>query len=108
MSLDVYLEVDGDDDEVYSANITHNLNQMADKAGLYECMWRPDEHGFEYAHQIIALLENGLKVLKRDPTYFRKFNSANGWGNYDNFVHFVEKYLAACREYPTAKIRVSR
>ena len=29
--------------EVYSANITHNLNTMADEAGIYKHLWRPDE-----------------------------------------------------------------
>jgi len=27
----------------YSDNITHNLNTMADNAGIYEHLWRPDE-----------------------------------------------------------------
>jgi hypothetical protein len=26
---------------VYNANITHNLGKMAEKAGLYETLWRP-------------------------------------------------------------------
>ena len=35
MSLDVWL-VEVLPTEVYSANITHNLNRMADEAGIYE------------------------------------------------------------------------
>ncbi len=31
--------------EVYSANITHNLGEMADKAGIYYALWRPEEKG---------------------------------------------------------------
>jgi hypothetical protein len=30
-------------DEVYSRNITHNLNRMAEAAGLYIALWRPGE-----------------------------------------------------------------
>lgn len=29
--------------EVYSANITHNLGRMAAEAGIYEALWRPGE-----------------------------------------------------------------
>ena len=39
MSLDVYLMVDNE--RVYDANITHNLNSMASEAGCYEALWRP-------------------------------------------------------------------
>ena len=63
MSLDVTL-TNADGAEVYSANITHNLNRMAMEAGIYECLWRPDEHGITKAAQIIAqnLTDIGLKV----------------------------------------------
>lgn len=37
MSLDVYLMIDGDC--VYSRNITHNLNNMAEAAGI-QCFTR--------------------------------------------------------------------
>ena len=40
MSLDVYLKREGVE-TVYCANITHNLNVMAGKAGIYEALWRP-------------------------------------------------------------------
>lgn len=39
---------------------------------------------------------------------FRAYDSPNGWGTYDNFVPWLEKYLAACEEYPDAEVRVSR
>jgi len=32
----------------------------------------------------------------------------NGWGLYEDFVPWIERYLAACEEYPEAIIRVSR
>lgn len=34
---------DDESDEVYSANITHNLNRMAEAAGIYLALWRPSE-----------------------------------------------------------------
>jgi len=93
---------------VYDANITHNLNTMADKAGIYYALWRPEEIGKTKAKDIIELLEKGLADLKQRPEYFKQFNSSNGWGMYDNFVPFVENYLKACKENPNCKIVISR
>lgn len=140
MSLDVYLirkkwisydageTFTEENEEVYNANITHNLGEMADKAGIYEALWRPhrlkegynipeEDHDAEYkfeeantikAIDIIQYLEKGLADLKARPEHFEKFNSPNGWGTYVNFVPFVEKYLNACKQYPDAKVEVWR
>lgn len=120
MSLDVYLirkkylsydegkNYEEDNEEVYWANITHNLNKMADEAGIYEVLWRPEEKDYEIAEDIIKPLSVGLKLLESDPERFRKFNPENGWGNYTNLVEFVKNYLTACIEYPKAKIDISR
>ncbi len=106
MSLDVYLQ--GKPGEVlYSANITHNLNKMADAAGIYRCMWRPDEIGIKTASQLIEPLTQGLALLKAEPERFEAFSSPNGWGMYKHFVPFVEKYLNACKEHPEASVEVS-
>ena len=113
---------------VYDSNITHNLGSMAQKAGLYEALWRPymlhkewkdnflddeQEGMFEegvtmYAKDIISKIEEGLKFLKRKPEYFEEFNSPNGWDMYENFVPFVENYLNACKEHPEAIVKTSR
>ena len=120
MSLDVYLNrkwylsydegktYTEDDEQVYWANITHNLGKMAGEAGIYEALWRPEEIGKTKASEIVELLEKGLADLKARPEHFEKFNSPNGWGMYEHFVPFVEEYLEACKEYPDAIIRVSR
>ncbi len=92
----------------YDANITHNLNKMADAAGLYEALWSPTEIGAKTAHDLIGKLGVGLDVLKKDPEHFKKFNPDNGWGKYENLVVFVEKYLNACIENPDAEIEISK
>lgn len=94
--------------ELYWANITHNLNKMAAEASIYQALWRPEEINSTKAKNIIELLEKGLKDLKSRPEYFEQFNSSNGWGLYENFVAFVEKYLKACKEFSDAEIYVSR
>lgn len=99
---------DEEDFIVYSRNITHNLNTMADEAGIYAALWRPDENGIEHARQLIEPLTEGLTLLRSDPARFKKFNPKNGWGDYEGLVAFVESYLDACRKHPDSKVTVSR
>lgn len=94
--------------EVYSANITHNLGKMADEAGVYYALWRPEEKGWKLAKDIIEPLEQGLKNLEDNPDRFKQFNPENGWGSYEGLVEFVKNYLTACKEYPEAEIYASR
>jgi hypothetical protein len=98
----------GGGDEVYSSNITHNLNTMADAAGIYQHLWRPEEVQATKACDLIGPLADGLGILRADPEKFKKLNPENGWGDYEGLVEFVEKYLAACKANPDAMIRVSR
>jgi len=94
--------------EVYAANITHNLARMADKAGLYEYLWRPDELGVTKARELIAPLQAGLIVLGKYPGTFKALNPPNGWGTYEGLIRFVAGYLQACIEWPDATVRVWR
>jgi hypothetical protein len=107
MSLDVYLRAVRLT-KVYSANITHNLNKMADEARIYKHLWRPDEIGITKAEQLIEPLRAGLELLVSDPERFKKFNPANGWGDYEGLVKFVQDYLSSCEENPDAEIEISR
>lgn len=107
MSLDVYL-TDAAGNEVYSDNITHNLNRMAGEAGIYECLWRPDEHGITHARQIVEPLAAGLALLVTGKARFEAFNAENGWGLWENFVPWCANYLQACRDNPDALVTVSR
>lgn len=99
---------DSDSTEVYSGNITHNLNTMAGEAGIYKPLWRPDEIGITKAEQLIEPLTTGLALLRAEPSRFRKLNPSNGWGDYEGLVRFVDRYLAACLEHPAANVAVSR
>ena len=107
MSLDVYLTV-VKPTEIYWRNITHNMGKMADAAGIYEALWRPEEIGITKAEQLIVPLKKGLKKLLSNSKKFKKYNPQNGWGSYDALVEFVTDYLKACEENPDAEIRVSR
>ncbi len=107
---------------LYESNITHNLGIMAQEAHIYDILWRPfrlhgltDKEDLEseteeivYAKELIPMLKLGLKDMKERPDYYKKFNSENGWGLYEHFVPFVEKYLNACIKYPESIVRVDR
>jgi hypothetical protein len=107
MSLDVYLS-EVRETTIYDRNITHNLNKMADEAGIYKHLWRPEEIEITKADQLIAPLREGLALLLSDPERFKKFDPENKWGDYDGLVDFVREYLAACEENPNASVSVSR
>ena len=107
MSLDVRLMVT-EPHEIYEANITHNLWEMAAHAGIYDAMWHPEAIGATKAKHIISLLETGLKVLEAEPKRLKKLNPNNGWGTYDGLVTFTRNYLKACIDNPEADIEVSR
>ena len=112
MSLDITLynnccEKCGRGDEVYSANITHNLTTMAKYAGIYDVIWHPEDIA-KTARDIIPDLSHGFNKLKTFPERYIKYEPTNGWGTYKGFIDFVEKYLEACTKYPESIIEVSR
>lgn len=125
MSLDVYLTEKQPDhkcvcpdcghehtaetwETLFEANITHNLICMADEAGLYDCLWRPDENDMKVARDLIEPMTRGLATLEADRARFEEFEPENGWGSYDGLVSFVRRYLHACHEHPDALVSVSR
>jgi hypothetical protein len=95
-------------EELFSANITHNLNNMASAAGIYEYIWRPSEVGVEKAQNLIEPLTRGLETLRNEEDIMKAYNPTNGWGSYETLVNLVENYLEACKQYPDATVEVCR
>ena len=113
MSLDIDLTANGCEhcgrsDEVFDANITHNLGRMAEEAGLYKVLWRAEENDIEEAWQLILPLIAGIDDMVARPDHYKQFNSENGWGTYKHFLPWLQKLHAACEEWPEAKVRTSR
>lgn len=118
MSLDVYLYAPTECEHcgkpskstevLYTSNITHNLSGMADAAGLYDVLWRPDERFYTHAKQLIPPLKSGLARLKAHAADYTAMNPKNGWGKYEYLVDFVENYLQACKSYPKSYVIASR
>ncbi len=96
------------DRELFTANITHNLVTMAEAAGIYMHLWRPEEIGIKTAGELMDPLREGYRLLINEPGRFKKLNPSNGWGSYEGLVKFVKNYLAACIENPDAIIEVCR
>lgn len=95
---------------VFEANITHNLRRMADVAGFYGPLWRPEEQAppIRHARELAPALEEGLRRLRAEPLLFKAYDSLSGWGAYDDFLPWLERLLAACHEHPDAEIQVCR
>jgi len=93
---------------LFDYNITHNLGEMAEYAGLYGYLWEPDSHNITKASDLIEPLKNGLKELERFPATYSALNPENGWGDYNGLVKFVKAYLQECEANPEATIEVSR
>ena len=107
MSLDISLHAVRPT-EIYSLNITHNLNNMAEEAGIYKHLWRPEELGITKASGLIEPLRAGLELLLAEPARFKTFNPPNGWGDYEWLCEAVNAYLRACVCNADADVRVSR
>lgn len=123
LNIDLYFEVQTGNteepilqQEVFSANITHNLNTMAEKADFYDALWHLEKTpvGFwikkepiTLAKELLPYLEHGLNQLKTFPEFFKQFSASNGWGTYEQFIPWIEKLIEACKQYPDALVRVS-
>lgn len=102
------LEAEYDDSKLFSHNITHNLNTMADAAGLYDVLWNPESKGITTASQLIPFLERGIKELIANPDKYKAFTPPNNYGNYDNLIDFCKTVLQNCRENPDAIIELCK
>lgn len=107
MGLNIYLtkimEV-----EVAEQGITHNVIPMAKLCGVYEAIWRGDEHDYEKAEQLIPVLIEGIAIAKARYDELVELNPSNGWGTASGFVWFLQKLLSDCKKFPDATLTFSR
>ena len=93
--------------KVFTISITANLTGMAQAAGLYHCLWKPDEIHVNLAFDAIESLRAGLMRLKTSQKLYEQYDPPSGYGDYDNLMNVVEEYLKACLAYPNTFIRIS-
>ena len=98
----------------WSANITHNLGEMADHVPvgdttLYKACWRPEEIGIKTAGELLPLIVEGLHYMIDHRKELEQYNSPNGWGSYNGFMKFLLNYKEALEDNgPDCEIEVSR
>ena len=102
----------------WSANITHNLGNMADQipviinemeTTLYYICWRPEEI-FETPTTDLVLegLLQGINYMLLHRKELLEFESPNGWGTYAGFMKFLLNYKQACEDNLGCEVEVSR
>ena len=106
MGLDI--DIKYMDEVTHWQNITHNLAEMADEAGIYDILWRPEENGIKLAEQLIEPLRQAIREMEKDPARFSAHNADNGWETYKDFLPWLEELLAVCIEHPDGKVSASR
>lgn len=108
MSLDVYLNLDGEC--VFEANITHNLGRMARAVSedFYYVLWTPQDLAVDKAVDLLGALNEGILTLVSMPAHFQTFDAENGWGTYENLLRFVRAYRNAIEENPNATVVACR
>lgn len=104
MSLDIHLS-DVVETEVFWQNITHNVNKMWRKAGVYEALY--ESHG-KRAGEFVEILEAGLEDMLNNFGDYKKLDAENGWGKTEHAIRFLYFTLKAFKQYPNGTIGVSR
>lgn len=109
MSLVFYLDCQHCGTHLFSKNITHNLNEMAEACGLYDVLWHASsvvdgKPVQPKASTLTDQIEKGLQELIADPEKYKQYNPDNGWGDYDGLVEFAATCLEACKQFPDAAV----
>lgn len=98
MSLDVYIKSKKkEEDYRWVANITHNMNKMAqkifvskNKETLYDYVWRPEELYREiYTNEMKNVLTKGICIMISKRKSLLKYEPENGWGLMIHFLSFL-------------------
>ena len=110
MSLDFYLMVPDEtapDGQryVFGENATHNLTPMWREACVYDALYMSDGRP---AWSQIATLMLGVLTMIVYPDTFKALEPANGWGNYEGALEFLQNVCQACVSNPEAIIHISK
>lgn len=98
MSLDIWTKS-------VSKNITHNLIEMFEAAGIYDALYMSEG---KTASNVLPKLKSALIDMKARPEFYKQFDSPNGWGLYVNAVPWLEDLIAGLEISPKAKIHVDK
>jgi len=89
--------------EVIDANITHNVNKMWIKAGIYDELYKSEG---KKVSEVIGKLEVGLTKMIIDSKGYTELNPENGWGSYDGAVKWLTNLIMELKKYPDGIIEI--
>lgn len=92
-------------EELFSANITHNLTRMWREAGVFDALYESEG---KRAADIVGALTEGVATMAREPDRFHAFSAPNKWGTYEQALPWLERVREACIESPYGVIHISR
>lgn len=106
------------EEDHWTANITHNLGEMADhvpvKFGdmdttLYKACWRPEEIGANTVADVLPMILQGIHYMIDHRKELEQYNPENGWGSYNGFMKFLLNYKQALEDAdPECEVEANR
>lgn len=103
MSLDISLETFGWH-QITSANITHNIVPMWEKAGVYEVLYNS---AGKRAKDVLPILRKGLLHMSTNAGEYLPLNPPNGWGDYYSALAWLKQLCDTFSNNPDATITIS-
>ena len=91
---------------IFSLNITHNLNKLADAANFYKQLWHLE--GITTCEDLLPHIEAGIVELESNPTKYKQFSAKNNWGTYEQFLPWLKDLAEKLKIEPTSNLFISR
>lgn len=84
--------------------ITHTWN-TADMINAV-CGSTPYDWNEKRCSEMIPILEAGTTELRKHGNKYLKYEDKYGWGTVESTLHFLNRILENCKQYPTAVVSV--
>lgn len=109
MSYDIYIMANTGINE-------HPVEEVGNYTSNVACMWRkamPDTDGLAgfsgmNCGEALPLLQAGAAYMVEHAEEMRQMEPANGWGDYEGALYYVQRCALLCAEHPAASLYVSR
>lgn len=102
--------LDGREYEVFEVgNYTSNVSKMWRRALEYAGHGDGLQglHGKVADADLVIVLTDAVRHMRKSPDEFVAMEPANGWGDYQGALAYLEKLLLGCRLHPSAIVKVS-
>lgn len=109
MSWNVYLVIDTGGD---SPAIVEDIGDMTwNVAPMYYDIFQPLPGGIRSLDGMVSIdaipiLKTAIENMKNDPKKYKEMNPTNGWGNYEDALHYLNEILNRCCEHPKTTIKI--